>query len=99
MSGGGTSADKPTVLTLIELCEMEKESNKYDIQTLAADVFRKVREQQLTDFHRRMPDGKKGVEVEIGGRKFVAAIRRLTPQECAKLQTVPENYEFVSSET
>lgn len=78
---------------------MEKESNKYDIQTLAADVFRKVREQQLTDFHRRMPDGKKGVEVEIGGRKFVAAIRRLTPQECAKLQTVPENYEFVSSET
>lgn len=78
---------------------MEKESNKYDIQTLAADVFRKVREQQLADFHRRMPDGKKGVEVEIGGRKFVAAIRRLTPQECAKLQTVPENYEFVSSET
>ena len=73
--------------------------NKYNNKLIAADVFRKVREQQLADFRRRMPDGKKGVEVEIGGRKFVAAIRRLTPGECAKLQTVPENYEFVSSET
>lgn len=70
-----------------------------NVKEIATEVFRKVREQQLADFRRRMPDDKKGVEVEINGRKFVAAIRRLTPQECAKLQTVPESYEFVSSET
>lgn len=70
-----------------------------NVKEIVADVFRKVREQQLGDFRKRMPGDKQGVEVEINGRKFVAAIRRLTPQECAKLQTVPENYEFVSSET
>ena len=58
-----------------------------------------MREQQLADFRKRMPGDKQGVEVEWGGRKFVAAIRRLTPQECAALQTVPDDYEFVGSET
>lgn len=31
--------------------------------------------------------------------KYVAAIRRLTPKECSRLQTVPSDYEFVTSET
>lgn len=66
---------------------------------IAKEVYRKLRRQQFADFRRRMPDGQKGVEVEIGGRKFVAAVRRLTPRECARLQTVPEFYKFVTSET
>lgn len=70
-----------------------------DEEKTVRKVFRKLRKQQLADFRRRMPDGKNGVEVEIGGRKFVAAVRRLTPRECARLQTVPEWYKFVTSET
>lgn len=46
-----------------------------------------------------MPDNKQGVEIEVNGVKYVAAIRRLTPGECAELQTMPHDYEFVTSET
>lgn len=46
-----------------------------------------------------MPENKQGVEFEANGVKYVAAIRRLTPQECAELQTMPHDYEFVTSET
>lgn len=66
---------------------------------IARELYRKVREQQLDDFRDRMPDDKQGVEFEINGKKYVAAIRRLTPTECRRLQTIPEDYSFVTSET
>lgn len=78
------------------LLETYEKMNRRDI---ASTLFRKVREQQLKDFKNRMPKGKQGVEFEIGGVKYIAAIRRLTPTECARLQTVPSDYEFVTSET
>lgn len=66
---------------------------------MATELYRKVRSAQLAAFKRRMPEGKRGVEFECGGRTYVAAIRRLTPLECMRLQTVPESYEFVTSDT
>lgn len=68
-------------------------------EEIARDVFKAVRESQLKGFRERMPDTKQGVEFEYGDIKYVAAIRRLTPQECAELQTVPHDYEFATSET
>lgn len=68
-------------------------------ETTARDIYRKVKEKQLKEFQERMPDNKQGVEFEANGVKYVAAIRRLTPQECAELQTMPHDYEFVTSET
>lgn len=61
---------------------------------IARELYRKVREQQLDDFRDRMPDDKQGVEFEINGKKYVAAIRRLTPTECNRLQGVPEWYNW-----
>lgn len=63
------------------------------VQT-AADLYRKVRRKQLEDFRSRMPDGKQGVEFEINGTKYIAAIRRLTPTECDRLQGVPQWYDW-----
>lgn len=68
-------------------------------ETIARDIYRKVKEKQLKEFQERMPENKQGVEFEANGVKYVAAIRRLTPQECAELQTMPHDYEFVTSET
>lgn len=73
-----------------------KNKNKQDI---ASTLYRKVREKQLEDFKSRMPQNKQGVEFTHNGITYVAAIRRLTPTECAKLQTVPTDYEFCTSET
>lgn len=73
-----------------------KNKNKQDI---ASTLYRKVREKQLEDFKSRMPQNKQGVEFTHNGITYVAAIRRLTPTECAKLQTVPADYEFCTSET
>ena len=73
-----------------------KNMNKQDI---ASTLYRKVREKQLKDFKSRMPSDKQGVEFTHNGITYVAAIRRLTPTECAKLQTVPDDYEFSTSET
>lgn len=73
-----------------------KNKNKQDI---ASTLYRKVREKQLEDFKIRMPQNKQGVEFTHNGITYVAAIRRLTPTECAKLQTVPDDYEFCTSET
>ena len=70
-----------------------------DKEKIAREICKKVKEAQLKDFQKRMPDNKQGVEIEINGVKYVAAIRRLTPQECAELQTMPHDYEFVTSET
>lgn len=60
----------------------------------AQDLYRKVRQQQLADFRKRMPDDRQGVEFEINGTKYIAAIRRLTPTECGRLQGVPEWYNW-----
>ena len=68
-------------------------------EEIARKVYCKVKERQLEDFKKAMPDNKKGVDFEVNGIKYVAAIRRLTPQECAELQTLPHDYEFVTSET
>ena len=70
--------------------------NKEDI---AKDIYKTVKARQLKDFQKRMPSDKKGVEFEYNGKKYIAAIRRLTPLECSRLQTVPQDYEFVTSET
>lgn len=63
-------------------------------QEIATELYKKVREEQLSAFRSRMPEGKQGVEFVFNGTKYVAAIRRLTPKECSRLQTVPEDYEF-----
>lgn len=60
----------------------------------AKELYRKVREQQLNDFRSRMPEDKQGVEMEINGVKYIAAIRRLTPTECDRLQGVPDWYNW-----
>lgn len=70
-----------------------------DKKEIAQDIYCKAKEKQLKDFQQRMPENKQGVEFEAGGIKYVAAIRRLTPKECAELQTMPQDYEFVTSET
>ena len=70
-----------------------------DKKKIAQDIYCKVKKEQLKDFQQRMPEDKQGVEFEVGGIKYVAAIRRLTPKECAELQTMPQDYEFVTSET
>lgn len=88
----GRCADKPTILYLYE----EKDMNK---ENIAQKLYKLVKAKQLKEFQERMPSEKKGVEFEYNGKKYIAAIRRLTPLECAKLQTVPSSYEFVTSET
>ena len=70
-----------------------------DKEKIAREICKKVKEAQLKDFQERMPENKQGVEFEINGVKYIAAIRRLTPGECAELQTMPHDYEFVTSET
>ena len=81
----GRRADKPSVINLIE---------DMTIEDRAKDLISKVKEHQLSSFRERMPEGKKGVEVEVNGIKYIAAIRRLTPDECDKLQGVPEWYKW-----
>jgi site-specific DNA-cytosine methylase/intein/homing endonuclease len=60
----------------------------------ARKLIRRLKDKQLADIRSRMDDDRQGVEVEYGGRKYVAYIRRLTPAECARLQTIPEWYDF-----
>ena len=61
---------------------------------IATELYRKIRAKQLRDIQSRMPDGKQGVEFTHGGTKYKAFIRRLTPEECDKLQGVPEWYDW-----
>lgn len=68
-------------------------------EQFCASVYHEACKAQLADFRQRMPADKQGVEVVLFGIPFVAAIRRLTPLECSRLQTLPEDYEFVTSET
>ena len=61
---------------------------------IATELYRKIRAKQLRDIQERMPDNKQGVEFAHGGTKYKAFIRRLTPEECDKLQGVPSWYDW-----
>ena len=60
----------------------------------ATTLYAKVRAKQLSDIQSRMPDNKQGVEFTHGGVKYKAFIRRLTPVECDRLQTIPDWYDW-----
>lgn len=49
---------------------------------------------QLEEFQAAMPDNKQGHEFTFDGKTYVAAIRRLTPSECDKLQGIPSWYDW-----
>lgn len=49
---------------------------------------------ELAAMQSRMPDNKQGVEFTYNGKDYMAYIRRLTPAECDKLQTIPEWYDW-----
>lgn len=66
---------------------------------MAAALYEKVRAKQLKDIQARMSDNKQGVEFAHNGITYKAFIRRLTPEECAELQTIPHDYAFVTSES
>lgn len=61
---------------------------------IAIELYRKVRKKQLDDILTRMPDDKRGVEITNNGITYLAFIRRLTPTECDRLQTVPDWYDW-----
>ena len=49
---------------------------------------------QLAEFQAAMPDNKQGHEFTFDGKTYVAAIRRLTPSKCDKLQGIPSWYDW-----
>lgn len=49
---------------------------------------------ELDAFRGKMPETKQGVEFTHNGKTYVAAIRRLTPTECDRLQGVPDWYNW-----
>lgn len=49
---------------------------------------------ELKEFRDRMPDEKQGVEFVHNGKTYVAAMRRLTPTECDRLQGIPDWYNW-----
>ena len=61
---------------------------------IAIELYRKVRKKQLDGMLARMPDDKRGVEITNNGITYLAFIRRLTPTECDRLQTVPDWYDW-----
>ena len=63
-------------------------------EELTTELYRKVRQKQLKDFQNRMSADKQGVEFTHNGITYVAAIRRLTPTECCRLQGVPNWYDW-----
>ena len=69
-----------------------------DQEKRAARLIAKIKKRQLADIQSRMPEDRQGVEVTYNGRTYLAFIRRLTPTECGRLQTIPKDYEFVTSE-
>lgn len=70
---------------------MEKQQDKREI---TSSLYSKIKTKQLEGFRKRMPDNKQGVEFTHNGKTYVAAIRRLTPTECDRLQGVPEWYNW-----
>lgn len=73
----------------------EKNKTKEDV---VRELYRRAKAWQLSEMRKRMPSDKQGAELVVGDKKYVAFVRRLTPTECARLQTVPDDYEFVTSE-
>ena len=61
---------------------------------IAIDLYRRIRAKQLNDVLGRMPDNKQGVEFTNNGVTYTAFIRRLTPEECDKLQGIPSWYDW-----
>ena len=61
---------------------------------IAIDIYRRIRTKQLNDVLGRMPDNKQGVEFTHNGVTYTAFIRRLTPEECDKLQGIPDWYDW-----
>lgn len=61
---------------------------------IAIDLYRRIRAKQLNDVLGRMPDNKQGVEFTHNGVTYTAFIRRLTPEECDKLQGIPDLYDW-----
>lgn len=53
-----------------------------------------MKRRQLAEFQSGMPEDKQGVAVTLNGKEYIAAIRRLTPIECARLQSIPETYDW-----
>lgn len=87
----GKRGDKVAILQIFEdMCNEEE---------IASQAIVNIRKRQLEGIRQRMPENKQGYEFKINGHTFVSFIRRLTPSECAELQTIPHDYEFVSSET
>lgn len=87
----GKRGDKAAILQIFEnMCNEEE---------IASQAIRNIRKRQLEEIRKSMPKDKQGYEIKINGHTFVSFIRRLTPSECAELQTIPHDYEFVSSET
>lgn len=87
----GKRGDKAAILQIFEdMCNEEE---------IVSQAIRNIRKRQLEEIRQRMPENKQGYEFKINGHTFVSYIRRLTPSECAELQTIPHDYEFVSSET
>lgn len=63
-------------------------------EDIAIELYKKVRQKQLKDFQSSMPSDKQGAEFTHNGKTYIAAIRRLTPTECDRLQTIPEWYDW-----
>lgn len=61
---------------------------------IAIDLYRRIRAKQLNDVLGRMPYNKQGVEFTHNGVTYTAFIRRLTPEECDKLQGIPDWYDW-----
>lgn len=61
---------------------------------IAIDIYRSIRTKQLNDVLGRMPNNKQGVEFTHNGVTYTAFIRRLTPEECDKLQGIPDWYDW-----
>lgn len=63
------------------------------------EILNQIKQEQLAKVKERMPDDKQGVEITINGKTYTAFIRRLTTSECARLQSIPSWYQFVTSDT
>ena len=63
-------------------------------ETTSKELRSELKQRQLAEFRSRMPEDKQGVTVTLNGKEYVAAIRRLTPIECARLQSIPDTYDW-----
>ena len=73
---------------------MTHKINEQTLRKVAKEACASIRRKQLEEFQQAMTDDRKGYEFQIGGRTFVAAVRRLTPKECDRLQGIPEDYNW-----